>query len=193
MTNLHEKCKPVGSRLGRRALLRGLAVAVPLTLLAPHKAFAAPSWSGHFSIGQKTGQWLKTPTGRAHHVMVWPKDSEMFPPPPGWVSADRTEVLLKAPGTYRLDWKVTYIPGGGTTRKTAAEFWDGSWGDLGDGNQLVPCKGEETTLLGFAFCVSDGTNRVRILDQQDSGKPLATSDREYECSFSVTSMPGVAA
>lgn len=178
--------------LTRRALLRGLGLAVPLALLVPRKAFAAPVWSGHFSIGQETGQWLKTPTGRSHHVLAWPKDSEMFPPPSGWVSADRTEVLLKAPGAYRLDWKVTYSPGGGTTRKTAAEFWDGSWGDLGDGNQVPPCKDEETTLLGFAFCVSDGTNRVRILDQQDSGRPLATSDRFYESCFAVTLIPGVA-
>lgn len=175
--------------ISRRALFRSAAVLAPMALLTiPPKVFAAPSWDGHAEITQRTGLWLTVPNGRAHHVMAWPEDSDVFPAPSGWVSADRTEIILKQPGTYRLDWRLTFNPGGGNTRKCASEFWDGAgWRDLGDANEVSPTKGDnETTLIGWAYCRSDGTNKVRILAQQDSGHDLRTSDRHYEAALHLS-------
>jgi len=171
----------------RRKLL-GL-LAAPLALVLPKPVRAEPAWDGLLMVSQRTGLWLTVPSGRVQHVVVWPDDSDRFPPPPGWVSPDRTEIALLEPGAYRLDWRITFNPGGGSTRKTAAELWspgDG-WHALGDGNQVAPCRdGQETTLLGWAVCRSSGADRVRVLCYQDSGHELRTTDRGYEMSLAVS-------
>lgn len=178
---------PTHRTTSRRTFLRGAPLAAVAAMLALPRISEAAEPPQHFEITQRTGLWLKVPSGRAHHVMAWPEDSDVFPFPAGWVSADRTEVSLKQPGTYRLDWRLTFNPAGGNVRKCASELWDGSgWADLGDGNEVSPTRGAETTLLGWAFCRSDGSARVRILAYQDSGKDLATSDRHYEATLAIT-------
>lgn len=175
--------------LSRRSLFKRALplLAAPLALALPKVAEAATSFDGHLEITQRTGLWLNIPNGRAHHIMSWPEDSDAFPAPSGWVSADRTEVLLREPGIYKYEWRLTVNPGAGRTRKTASEWWDGTaWRDHADGNQMTPCTGDnETTMLGQGWCRSDGTNKLRIGAYQDSGKPLRSTDRGYEAAWHV--------
>jgi hypothetical protein len=179
----------------RRQFLRGAALAAPVALLTfPPRLAQAGGWDGYLELTQRTGEWVKVPSERGF-IIPWPDDSDDFPPPSGWVSADRTAVTLKTPGLYRLDWRVTFEPGKGTWRGTSSDYWNGiateakpdAWHDLADGSAGPPCVGDqETTSVGWARIRSDGAIKVRISAGQNSGKPIRLSDRGYECCFGIT-------
>lgn len=193
MTILTENRNPVGSRFARRALLRGLAAAVPMALLAPHKVYAATVWDGHAEWGQEEGVWYAYPAGRSHAI-PWPTTSDLFPDPEGWMGADRTVVTIKRPGIWLVTWNVTFNPNGGRFLKTAleADLFGEGWRDIADGNELPPTRGDETTLTGLAYLRSNGATRFRINAMHDLDKPLRITDRSYECHLHVAPA-GVAA
>jgi hypothetical protein len=174
----------------RRNLIGGMLGS--LALLAPRVGRAALE-SINVQFGQTVGVFYPFPAGRGN-VVPWATTSTDFPDSRGLMSADRTTFLLADPGSYLVNWNLTWEPGPGNDRKTSLEVWDAddqAWHAGGDGNELPPTRGKlETTCLGVTWVRSDGRTKIRVLAGHDLDKPLKISDRSYECGWHVAKWPG---
>lgn len=175
------------SLVSRRRLL-GLASLGTLGAAIASPIRAQPAEPIHVQLGQVRGQFLQVPPATVWPVR-WPSTYDEFPDPRGLVSPDRTEIHLADPGVYLLTATLTFEPGPGHMRKFSfrAATAEGGWHTLGDGNEAVAGHGhgQETTLVGIAWARSDGSLRVCLAASHDSPRPLAISDRSYECHFSA--------
>lgn len=171
--------------MNRRGFLtRGVQGAVLAALFAASPAQASSS-PRHIEWWQRTGVGYPFPPGDKH-LIPWPIDSDTFPDIDGWMSADRTIVSLKTPGVWLVTWNVTFNPSGGKFLKTSLDREEnGVWINTSDGNELAPTRGDESTLVGLGYVISDGTTRIRIKATHDLLKPLRISDRWYECHLHV--------
>lgn len=176
--------------MNRRRFLALGTVPVALALAQASSPVRASAWDGHLALSQRTNLCLRVPPNGVYPI-AWPEDVEAFAAPPGWVSADRTEIILREVGIYRIDWRLTWQHCAGFNLQTMCQVWDGDgWQHCATGNKGVATPGmdEEVTQLGFAHCRSDGTNRVRIMASHNAPHALTISDRGYEASVHITRM-----
>lgn len=181
----------------RRRFLRLAVPALALAAAAPVKAAELAPINVEYC--QRQDSYYKVPPG-VGQVIPWPDVRDDFPDTRGLLSADRTEVTLADPGCYLVTWALTFEAGPGQDRKSALQVRhadDASWHGAGDGNEMVPTRGQgidgfgpnETTSVGSAWIRSDGRTRVRLHVEHDSPRPLRISDRAYECHLHVAAWP----